>query len=265
MHDETINKQREHDLHQIQKMESIGELAGVVANNINNILTVIIGACTLLEMNGADNPEQMAFIFCIQNYAERAAHLTRNLLAFNCIQTFFPQPENITDVFGDMFRFLAKVVGKNIRFVTYLPENALMAMIDRGQIEQVVMSLAAHSRDTMPMGGVLSMALSRISVDGSLPELAGYRMGDYAQITVSDTGAGIDKDILSRVFDSCFTAGESCGVDGLGLLVAHGVITHHGGFIHIRSEPDQGTTFSIYLPLCDQGECVAFAKDGSGT
>jgi signal transduction histidine kinase len=129
-------------------------------------------------------------------------------------------------------------------------------MIDRGQIEQVVMSLAAHSRDTMPMGGVLSIALSRISVDGSLPELAGYRTGDYALITVSDTGVGIDKDILSRAFDPYFTTGELCKVDGLGLLVAHGVITHHGGFIHVRSEPGQGTIFKIYLPLCDQNECA---------
>jgi len=240
----------------LRTIESIGALADVVANDLNNILTVIIGACALLEMNITDNPEQMSFVFCIQGYAERAAHLTRNLLAFNCVQTIFPQPENITDVFREMFRFLAKVVGKDIRFVTHLPENALMAMIDRGQIEQVVMSLAAHSRDTMPMGGVLSIALSRISVDGSLPELAGYRTGDYALITVSDTGAGIDKDILSRAFDPYFTTGELCKVDGLGLLVAHGVITHHGGFIHVRSEPGQGTIFKIYLPLCDQNECA---------
>jgi len=257
MHDETIKEQQEHGMQEPWKLESMETLIGEVANNLNNILTVIIGACTLLEMNMAGNPEQMPFVACIQTYADQAAQLTRNLLAFNSLHTFCPQPENITDMLREMFCFLGKVIGKNIRFVTQLPENALIAMIDRGQIEQVIMNLAANSCDAMSMGGVLTITLSRIRNDGSLPELAGSGTGGYGQIAISDTGNGFGKKTTRRIFEPNETTSDLCGGRGLGLFFAQGVVSHHGGFIHVLSEAGRGTVLRIYLPLCDEGEKMA--------
>lgn len=237
-------------------MESIGTLAGGVAHDFNNILTVIIGACTLLEMNAAEHPEQLTVVSRIRNYAERAAQLTQNLLAFSRNQTVVMKPENLTELFHDMHGFLGSIIGEGITLVTEQPEKALRVMVDRGQIEQVLMNLAANARDAMAQGGVLSMTLSQVSNDGTLSQLDGYPVGDYALITVSDTGAGIDRENLNYIYDPYFTTRELGERAGLGLSVAYGVISQHEGVLHVQSTQGEGTTFRIYLPLCDQEEMV---------
>jgi nitrogen-specific signal transduction histidine kinase/CheY-like chemotaxis protein len=267
----TMKRMRDEELKRSQKLESIGILADGVANDFNNILTVIIGACSLLEMDAAEHPEQMTVVSRIRNYAERAAQLTQNLLAFSRSQTVVMKSENLTEVFHDMHRFLGSIIGDGITLVTEQPENALMVMIDRGQIEQVLMNLAASSRDAMPHGGVLKMTLSRLSNDGTLSYLDGYPVGDYALITVSDTGTGIDSESMSCIFDPYFTMKELDERSGLGLFVAYGIITQHRGVIHVQRTQGEGTTFRIYLPLSEQEEMVissgdeAFLPGGSET
>lgn len=259
----TMKNRREDNLSRSQNLESIGTLAGGVAHDFNNILTVIIGACTLLEMNATAYPEQMPFVSRIRNYAERAAQLTQNLLAFSSRQAIVMRPENLTEVFHDMRRFLGSIIGEDIQLITEQPDGSLMVMVDRGQIQQVLMNLAANSRDAMPQGGVLSMALSRVTHDGSLPELEGYPPGEYALISVSDTGTGIDRESLCRIYEPYFTTKDLGAGAGLGLSVVYGIISQHEGAIHVQSSPGEGTTFRIYLPLREQEEMVI--SDGETT
>lgn len=265
MHDlaMAMTHKRKNNLRQSQKLESIGTLAGGVAHDFNNILTVIIGACTLLEMNAGEHPEQMTVVSRIRNYAERAAQLTQNLLAFSRSQTIVMRPEDLTELFLDMRRFLGSIMGEHISLVTEQPERALMVMVDRGQIEQVLMNLAANARDAMPQGGVLSMALSRVRHDGTLAHMDGFPLGEYALITVSDTGTGIDQESLSRIYEPYFTTREAGERTGLGLSVVYGIISQHEGVLQVQSTQGEGTTFRIYLPLCDQEELAMADADDS--
>lgn len=228
--------------------DSLGKLAGGVADDFNNILTVIIGACSLLEMNAADNPEQMQFVSRIRCYAERAAQLTQSLVELSAGQPVSLQFEDLRGIFREMLSFLEQIIGNNIRIVARLPEQALMAMIDHGQFEQVFMSLAAYSRDAMPSGGVLNAELSPVLNDGSVAELTGFAPGEYACMTFSDTGEGLDSGSLHRMFEPCFSLYETGVRSEAGLTVARDIVSRHGGVIHVRSEPGQGTTFTIYLP-----------------
>lgn len=254
---------REENMSRSQKLECIGTLAGGVAHDFNNILTVIIGACTLLEMNAADYPDQMPFVSRIRNYAERAAQLTQDLLIFSRRQAVVMRPENLVEVFHDMHRFLGGIIGEDIQLITDQQEKTVMVMVDRGQIEQVLMNLATNSRDAMPRGGVLCMRLSRVRNDGALPHLEGCPLGDYALMTVSDTGTGIDRENLCRIYEPYFTTKELHAGAGLGLSVAYGIISQHNGVIHVQSSPGEGTIFSIYLPICDQEEIV-MSETGAG-
>ncbi len=254
---------REENMSRSQELESIGTLAGGVAHDFNNILTVIIGACTLLEMNAADYPDQMPFVSRIRNYAERAAQLTQDLLVLSRRQAIVMRPEDLAEVFHDMHRFLGSIIGEGIQLITDQREKRVMVMVDRGQIEQVLMNLAANSRDAMPRGGVLRMRLSRFKNDGAQPHLEGYPSGDYALITVSDTGTGIDRENLCRIYEPYFTTKELHAGAGLGLSVVYGIISQHNGAIHVQSSPGEGTTFSIYLPICDQEEMV-MSETGAG-
>ncbi|NVN93433.1 MAG: hypothetical protein HXX11_22950 [Desulfuromonadales bacterium] len=248
------------NLHLTHKNDSIGALAGGVADDFNNILTVIICACSLLEMNAAENPEQMQCIARIRCYAERAMQLTENLMVLSRNQASSLQAENLTDIFREMFSFLGRIIGNDIHIAVNLPEQALMVMVDRRQLEQVIMHLAANSRDAMPMGGVLNIVLSQVCNDGTIPELEGCKPGKYAQVSLSDTGRGIDRASLKRIFEPHFSTKDPDKLCGMGFSVAHGVITRHGGVISIRSEMGKGTSFDIYLPLCEQ-EDVPWLND----
>lgn len=252
MHDVTAVKALEEHARQSQKLDSIGALAGGVAHDFNNILTVIIGACALLKKSTANDPEQPMLITAINNSAERAAKLTQSLLAFSHRQSISRQPEDLVGIVKVMQEFLARIIGKDILLAMYLPDEPLPVMADRGKIEQVLLSLATNARDAMPNGGVLSISVSQIESAGSLLEMEGYRPGSYALITVSDTGTGIDEATRKRIFEPFFTTRGVGSGAGLGLSIAYGIIRQQDGAIYVHSEPGEGTTFKIYLPLCDK-------------
>jgi len=260
LHDVTMVKTLEDHLRQSQKLDSIGTLAGGVAHDFNNILTVIISASTLLELSAVGNQEQLKFISQICTSAERATKLTQSLLAFSRRQSICKQSEDLAYLVKIMQDFLGRIIGEDILLTTYLPEDPLMVMIDRGQIEQVLMNLAANARDAMPHGGILNIMVSRIESDFSLLELEGCKPGEYALITVSDTGAGIDKDTQQRIFEPFFTTKVMGKGTGLGLSMAYGIIRQHDGVIHVYSKPGEGSTFRIYLPLRDQREKATSAQ-----
>ena len=257
LHDVTIVKTLEEHIRQSQKLDSIGALAGGVAHDFNNILTVIIGAITLLKMDSVDIPEQKRLISQISSSAERACKLTQSLLAFSRRQSINKQSENLGDIVKIMQDFLRRIIGEDILLTTYHPDEALMVMVDRGQIEQVLMNLAANARDAMTHGGVLSIGVSRVESDGSKIELDGCLPGDYALITVSDTGDGMDGTTLQRIFEPFFTTKVMGKGTGLGLSIAYGIIRQHDGVINVYSEPGEGATFKIYLPLKQQREISA--------
>jgi signal transduction histidine kinase len=252
LHDVTMVKRLEEHIRQAQKLDSIGTLAGGVAHDFNNILTIIIGAAAMLEMNALDDPEHMKLIDQISSSAERAAKLTKSLLAFSRRQTISRQSEDLGSVVCFMQEFLGRIIGEDILLTTYLPEEQLMVMIDRGQIEQVLMNLAANARDAMPHGGILDIAVSRIESDGTPLELEGFRSGNYALITMSDSGEGIDTATQQKIFEPFFSTKVNGKGTGLGLSMAYGILRQHDGMIYVYSEPGEGTTFKIYLPLRDQ-------------
>ncbi|MDD2309021.1 MAG: ATP-binding protein [Desulfuromonadaceae bacterium] len=223
-----------------------------MAHNYNNILTIIISACAMLEKNAIGQPEQLILISLINDSAERAAKLNQSLLAFSRRQPVSKQSRNLNLIVKNTQDFLVQIIGEDILLTTYLPDNPLMIMFDSGQIEQVLMNLAANARDAMPHGGILNIAVSQIENDGTVQELEGYRSGGYALITVSDSGEGINKAIQLRIFEPFFTTKVMGNGTGLGLSIVYGIIRQHGGAIHVISELGEGAAFRIYLPLCDQ-------------
>ncbi len=252
LHDVTMVKTLEEQLRQSQKLDSIGTLAGGVAHDFNNILTIIIGATALLEITAADDPEQMEVLSMISASADRATKLTESLLTFSRRQSINRQPEELKSIVMVMQEFLGRIIGEDILLTTYLPEEPLMVMIDRGQIEQVLMNLAANARDAMPHGGILDIAVAQVESDGTMLEREGLRSGNYALVTVSDSGEGIDSAAQQRIFEPYYSTKVNCKWSGLGLSMAYGLIRQHDGIIHVNSEPGVGTTFKIYLPLRDQ-------------
>lgn len=248
--DVSMKTRPNHTPPQNPRPDHIGTLAVGVANDFNNILTVIIGACSLLEMNAADNPEQMESVNRIRSYAERAAQITRNLMEFSCNRPFVPKPENLNAVLGDMFGFLARIIGSHIRLETRLPERELTVLLDRRQLEQVFVQLASNFREAMPSGGVLSVELSAPDSAGGLDEGDGCPPGEYALITIGGTGPGIRRDEQPPILDPSFTTGGQVAHNGLGLAIVYGVISQHDGIIRVQNEPGGGTSFRIYLPLC---------------
>ena len=247
--DITERKHLEEQLRQSQKMEAIGQLAGGIAHDFNNILTAIYGYCSVLQMKvGKDEPIRPQ-IDHIYEAAERAATLTRSLLAFSRKQLMAPKPVNLNDIIMNIGKLLTRIIGEDIHFKTVLTGKPLRILADSGQIEQVLMNLAANARDAMPDGGLLTIETEVRELDANFAHAHGYGApGKYAVISVSDTGQGMDTDTAKRIFEPFFTTKEVGKGTGLGLAIVYGVVKQHNGFINVYSEPGSGTTFRIYLP-----------------
>lgn len=258
--DVTANKRLEEQLRQSQKMESIGILAGGVAHDFNNILTVIMGAGTILQMKLERDVELGPFVHQILDSSERAAKLTHSLLAFSRKQTIKALSVDVSAIVTVMKDYLVRIIGDGITLETACSSEPLPVYVDRDQIEQVLMNLAANARDAMPAGGVLRLETTRVDSRDLALELEGRKPGLYAQITLTDSGVGMDAVTCSRVFEPFFTTKEIGYGTGLGLSLAYGVVKQHEGAINVYSEPGEGTVFKIYLPL--HGGSSGGAKEG---
>jgi len=248
--DITENRKMELQYLHAQKMESIGTLAGGVAHDFNNILTAIIGYGQIMSMKmGSDDP-QRRHVEQILLAADRAAHLTKELLLFSRKQESVRHPVDLNDVIGKMEPFLRRIIGEDIA-LKQLPHFApLPVLADSNQLEQVLMNLVSNACDAMPGGGKLSLATELIEIRDDFISAHGYgKPGYYALLTVSDSGTGMERETLPRIFEPFFTTKEVGRGTGLGLAVVYGIIKQHDGFITAYSEPGQGSTFRIYLPL----------------
>lgn len=248
--DITERKRLEEQLLHSQKMEAIGQLAGGVAHEFNNILTAIIGYgnILLMKMKGDDplrhNVEQ------ILTSSERAAGLTQGLLTYSRKQITAPRPENLNDIVKKTEGLLLRIISEDIELKTVLTDEELTVMADRGQIEQVLMNLATNARDAMPDGGSLTISTELVEIDMEFINIHGYgEPGMYALISVADTGIGIEKKMMEKIFEPFFTTKEIGKGTGLGLAMVYGIIKQHDGYINVYSEAGKGTTFKIYLPV----------------
>lgn len=248
--DITDRKHLEEQLLQSQKMEAIGQLAGGVAHDFNNILMVIMGYGAILKADATLDPSQKEKVVKILDASDKAAHLTRSLLTFSRKQVMKPRAVNISDIVHQIEEFLERIIGEDIQLKSMHHDDDLLAVVDSGQIEQVLINLATNARDAMPKGGLLTIETALQVVDAPFVQANGYgEPGRYALISISDTGVGMDEKTRSRIFEPFFTTKEPGKGTGLGMSIAYGIIKQHNGFITVYSEPQLGTTFRIYLPL----------------
>lgn len=244
-------KKLEHQLLQSQKMESIGLLAGGVAHDFNNMLSVICGYGEIIrEQLGDDDEEMLENVDHVLHAASRAAELTKSLLTFGRKQPNFPRPVLVNDIIANTSRLIQRLIGENIEFVTELHGKELAIMADSGQIAQVLMNLATNARDAMPGGGRLTITVRETRVnEGETAQLDLQTPGEYAQITVDDNGTGIGQESLERIFEPFFTTKGPGKGTGLGLSIVYGIVKQHNGSVLIESTRETGTTVNIYLPL----------------
>ena len=250
--DITERKHLEEQLRQSQKMEAIGQLAGGVAHDFNNILMVIMGYSNILKKDlGIDSPQKEKLEHIIEA-ADKAAQLTRGLLTFSRKQEIKTRVANLNDVVRQVEKFLVRLIGEDIHLTSDLVTTDLLVKIDSGQIEQVLVNLATNARDAMPNGGILTIGTRLMDIDALFVQSNGYgEPGRYALMSVSDTGVGMDEKTKSKIFEPFFTTKEEGKGTGLGMAIVYGIVKQHGGFINIYSEPQIGTTFRIYIPLIE--------------
>lgn len=236
-------------LRQAQKMEAVGQLAGGVAHDLNNLLLPILGytELILLEMSPGDpRHEELAEV---RHAAERARDLTRQLLAFGRKQVLELRPTRLSDVVTTVERMLRRTIRENIQIRVRHPESLPPIMADAGQLQQVLMNLVLNAQDAMPEGGVLAIDTAEAHLDeGYVRMHGGVSPGDYVMLAVRDNGHGMDQSTLDRIFEPFFTTKDRGKGTGLGLATTYGIVKQHGGNIWVYSEPGQGTTFRVYFP-----------------
>jgi len=270
--DITEHRKIEAQLRQSQKMECVGQLAGGVAHDFNNMLSVILGYAQLCEVELAESDLLRPYIQEISKAGERSRDMVRQLLAFSRKEIISPRAINLNAHCIETERTLSRLIGEEIR-LTFLPSTSLWRVkIDPSQVDQILMNLAVNARDAMPGGGDLTIMTGNALISEADCD---YRLdakpGDYTCLTVRDAGTGMDVELVKRIFEPFFTTKDVGKGTGLGLATVYGIVTQNGGFIDVESEPGKGTTFRIYLPrLPDEPELeTAVVADevlfGSGT
>jgi two-component system, cell cycle sensor histidine kinase and response regulator CckA len=251
--DVTREKQLEAQMHQAQKMEAIGQLAGGVAHDFNNILSVIIGYCEMITADlKPDNPLH-TYAGEIRHAADHATGLTRQLLVFSRKQKVQPVVLNLDDTVRDLNKILRRLIGEDIEMSVVPGKQVGHIMADPGHVGQVLMNLAVNARDAMPNGGKLTIATSNVTLDEPYTRThAGVNPGDYVMLSVSDTGAGMTPEVKARLFEALFTTKPAGKGTGLGLATCQTIVQQSGGHIDVESQIGEGATFRIYFPRANE-------------
>ena len=243
----------EERLRQSQKMEAVGRLAGGIAHDFNNLLTVILGYTQILADGLKPGTREADSTAQIRSAADRAAGITRQLLAFSRKQVLSPRVINLNDVVLSLDSLLRRLIGEDIEVMTAPAQDLGSVKADPSQIEQVIMNLALNSRDAMPHGGKLTLETANVTLDDAYASVHHpVQPGPYVMLAVSDTGTGMSEGTMTRIFEPFYTTKEVGKGTGLGLSMVYGIVKQSGGYIWVYSEPNQGTTFKIYLPRVDR-------------
>ncbi len=251
--DVTEKRVLERQLRMAQKMEAIGRLSGGIAHDFNNMLGVIIGYSQVLKRALPPGSPLLEHAEEIEKAGQRAASLTRQLLAFSRQQVLAPAVMNLNSLISEMQKMLARLIGEDIELAVALDPAIGRVKADQGQIEQVVMNLAVNARDAMPQGGRVVISTVNARLDETYtPHHPGSKVGDYVKLSVTDTGGGIDSETLGHIFEPFFTTKERGKGTGLGLATVYGVVKQSGGYIWVDSVLGKGSSFEVYLPCIDE-------------
>jgi signal transduction histidine kinase len=250
---EEENRNLEAQLFQSQKMEAVGQLAGGIAHEFNNILAAVIGYAGFLHAKmRADDPLR-AYVDKITSSGHRAARLIRDLLSFSRKQRIEPHLIDLNELLDKAKPLLSMMVGAEMELSVSRCKGSVLIMADGVLLEQVLVNLASNARDAMPEGGLLTISCDRVDIDGELLHAHGTALpGRYARISVADRGHGMDESTRARIFEPFFTTKEVGKGTGLGLSMVYGIVRQHHGFLDVRSKPGTGTTIRIFLPIADE-------------
>jgi two-component system cell cycle sensor histidine kinase/response regulator CckA len=256
-------------------MQAVGQLAGGVAHDFNNLLTAMIGFCDLLLMRHPAGDQSFADIMQIKQNANRAANLVRQLLAFSRRQTLQPKVLDLTDVLAELSNLIRRLIGENIELKMVHGREIGHVRADQGQLEQVLINLAVNARDAMTGGGALTIRTSKTLIDRDHPlprdlmapaeEDSTIPNGDYVLVEVIDTGCGIPKNILQKIFEPFFSTKAVGSGTGLGLSTVYGIIKQSGGYVYVASKENGGTNFSLFFPGVAAQEAAAAVAAESDT
>jgi two-component system cell cycle sensor histidine kinase/response regulator CckA len=257
LQDTTEQKNLELRFSHSQKMQAVGQLAGGVAHDFNNLLTAMIGFCDLLLMRHPAGDQSFADIMQIKQNANRAANLVRQLLAFSRRQTLQPKLLDLTDVLAELTHLLRRLLGENVELKVIHGREIGMVKADQGQLEQVLINLAVNARDAMSGGGTLKVQTRLVTINAVNPLPADMvaptdedviPYGEYVQVDMTDTGTGIERGMIQKIFEPFFSTKEIGSGTGLGLATVYGIVKQTGGFVYVQSTMGAGTTFSLFFP-----------------
>jgi signal transduction histidine kinase/CheY-like chemotaxis protein len=253
---------REEQIRQAQKLEALGLMAGGIAHDFNNLVTGVIGFSGLVLARLPNEDPLRVFVAQIEAAGQRAANLTRQLLAFSRRQPLQPQVLDLNVVVTDLEGLLRRAIGEHIELATSFEPELGHVEADRGQLEQVLVNLSVNARDAMPEGGRLTIKTANVVLGEEYArQHVGAQVGHHAMLSVTDTGTGMDADTQARIFEPFFTTKEPGKGTGLGLSTVYGIVNQSGGSIWVYSEVGHGTTFRIYLPRVDRPVSVSGPKE----
>jgi two-component system cell cycle sensor histidine kinase/response regulator CckA len=255
LHEVKQRRERKHleeQVRQLQKFEAIGQLAGGVAHDFNNVIGAILGWAEMGEEECPIGSPMRERFQKIRDQADRAAGLTRQLLAFARRQLLQPRNINLNEIVSEAGALLQKLIGEDVEMKFLLAPELHVTRADPTQVEQILMNLCVNARDAMPQGGRLIIETKNAEIDDEYCRIQSFAQpGHYVLLAVSDTGMGMDRSTMEHIFEPFFTTKELGKGTGLGLATVYGIVKQHGGIINVYSEPNHGTTFRVYLPAID--------------